>query len=85
MIDSYIESLKLASPLILTTPSNSTLPASLQPVEKPFNQTCVANQLSGFYNSRKIAETTKVSNGKVRKTLIKANTDCKNIQKPSEG
>ena len=60
MINSYIKSLKPANHLILTIPSNPTLPASLQPTEKPLNQTCVENQLPGFYNSRKIAESTKV-------------------------
>ena len=60
IIDSYIPSLKLANHLILTIPSNPTLLASLQPIGKSFNQTCVANQLPGFYNSRKIAESTKV-------------------------
>ena len=60
MINSYIKSLELANHLILKILSKPTLPASLPPIEKPFNQTCVANQLSSFYKSRKIAESTKV-------------------------
>ena len=58
------KSLKLANHLILTIPSNPTLPASLQPTLKPFNQTCVANQLSSFYNNRKSQKPQKL-NGKV--------------------
>lgn len=59
MINSYIKSLELANHLILKILSKPTLPASLPPIEKPFNQTCVANQLPSFYNSRKISESTK--------------------------
>ena len=60
MIYSYMKSLKFANNLILTFPSNPTLPASLHPTEKPLNQTCVVDQLSSFHDSRKIAESTKV-------------------------
>ena len=60
MINSYIKSLKLANHIILTIPSNLTVIAYLQPTDKPFNQNCIANQLSSFYNSRNIAESTKV-------------------------
>ena len=37
MINSYMRSLKLANNLTLTIPSKLTLPASLQPAEKPFS------------------------------------------------
>ena len=62
MINSYIKSLKLAKDLILRS-HQIPLPASLQPTEKSFNQTCVANQLPSFYNSRNIAESTKEEQG----------------------
>ena len=58
MVNSYIKNLKLANHLILTISSNPTLPASLQPTEKPIKQICVVNQLLSFYTSRKIAEST---------------------------
>ena len=60
VINSYIKSLKLANYLILTIPSNPTLLTSLQPTEKPFKQACAKSQLSSFYTSRKIADSTKV-------------------------
>ena len=82
MTNSYIRRLKLANHLILAMPSNPTLLSSLQPTEKPFNQTCVANQLSA--PAARSQEALK-SNGKVRKKWIKVNNSCKNIQKPPEG
>ena len=60
MVNSCVKSLKLAKHLILTIASIPILPAFLQPTEKPFNQTCLANQLSSFYKSSKIAVSTKV-------------------------
>ena len=60
MINSHVKGLKLGNHLILMIPSSPTLHTSLQPKEKQFNRICVANQLSGLYNSRKIAECTKI-------------------------
>ena len=48
MINSYIKSLKLAKYLIVTISSSPTLPASLQPAEKPFNQTRSARSFAVF-------------------------------------
>ena len=59
-INLYIKSLKLSNHFILTIPSSSTLPASLQSTEKPFKETCFANELSSFYASTKTVESTKV-------------------------
>ena len=59
MINSHIKSLKLANHFTLAIPSNPTFPPSLQPTEEPFNQTYVANQLSSFHISHKIAEIAK--------------------------
>ena len=59
MINFYVKSLKLTNHLILTIPSNPTLTVSLQLAEKPLHPTCVANKLSSFYTSRKIAESNK--------------------------
>ena len=57
--NSYVTSLKLENHLILTIPSSTTLPGSLQQAEKLFKEISFANQLSSFHNSRKIAESTK--------------------------
>ena len=61
MINSYIKSLKFVKHLILKIPSNPRPLSSLHLTEKPFNQTCTANQLSSFCNNCKIAESTKVA------------------------
>lgn len=56
----------------------------IQPVKKPFSQTCSADQLLSFYTSRKNAKSTNV-NRKIRKKWIEISTSCKNSQELSEG
>ena len=40
MINCYLKPLKFATYFISMIPSNTDLPVSLQPVEKPLRQTC---------------------------------------------
>ena len=84
MIYSYMKSLKFANNLILTFPSNPTLPASLHPTEKPFNQTCVAYHCQVSTTTARSQKAQK-SNGKVMKKWMMVNTSCKSIQKSPEG
>ena len=83
MINSHVKGLKLGNDLILMIPSSPTLHTSLQPKEKQFNQTCVANQLSVYTTAARLQNAQK-SKGKVRKKLNKANTSFQNIQKHPE-
>ena len=68
--------MKLAKHLILTIPSNTKPPLSLQPIEKSFSK--VSTPVPRSQKAQK-------PNAKVRKKLIKVNTNSKNIQRPPEG